>query len=365
MLQVAEQAAESTSPFGILADDGTLVEGHSLEEPPELLLSMLRWMVLGRAFDRRMFNLQRQGRLGTYAPIAGQEATLVGCGLALRDGDWFLGSYRDGLTAAIHGKPLEHIPHFYSGHPKTGIAPAGVHAPPLQVSVADQIPHAVGIAWGMKLRRAGTASLVLFGDGATSEGAFHDAANFAGVLHVPAVLICQNNGWAISVPRSSQTAATTIAQKAIAYGMPGEMVDGNDAVAVYRRVSRALERARSGGGPTLIEAITYRVGPHTTSDDPTRYRPAEELALWQNWRDPISRLRSYLEQRSLWSSEHQAALEEETNEEVGRIVQSFLNEPPPAPEAIFDHVYAVPPPHLQEQRDILTAHIASCQEKGA
>ncbi|HKO23552.1 MAG TPA: thiamine pyrophosphate-dependent enzyme, partial [Chloroflexota bacterium] len=201
------------------------------------------------------------------------------------------------------------------------------------------------------------------GDGATSEGAFHEAANFAGVLKAPVVLVCQNNGWAISVPRARQTASETIAQKGVAYGVPGLLVDGNDGLAMYREVHAALERARSGGGPTLIEALTYRIGPHTTSDDPTRYRPSDELALWQRERDPLVRLRTYLEREGQWDGARQEALEEEMRERVARIVTAALAEPMPPPEAIFDHIYGTPSPILEAQRRELRAHVQASGHK--
>lgn len=353
---------KTDEPAGILAPDGTVRPGARVDEPPELLLEMYRWMVFGRTYDARLFSLQRQGRLTTYAPVTGQEAIQVACGLALRREDWLLTSYRDGLAGIVHGVPPEHLALFFRGHPRAGQVPPEVNAFPIQIGIAEQIPHAVGVAWGMKLRGAGTAALALFGDGATSEGAFHEGLNFAGVFKVPAVLVCQNNGWAISVPRSLQTAAETLAQKAVAYGIRGVQIDGNDALGVHRTVSEALARARAGEGPTLIEAITYRLGPHTTSDDPTRYRQDGDLADWRDDRDPLRRLRAYLEAAGLWDQARQEALEEDARQWVARAVTTALNEPVPPPEAMFDHVYAVPPPFLQAQRDAVRAHPA--EEEG-
>lgn len=349
-------AADERRPFGVLASDGTVREGERVDEAPELLLDMYRWMTFGRAYDARLFSLQRQGRLTTYAPVAGQEAIQVGCGLALRQDDWLLPSYRDGLACAVHGLPPEHMALFFRGHPRAGMAPPGVNVFPQQIGIAEQIPHGVGVAWGMKMRGAGDAALILFGDGATSEGAFHEGLNFAGVFAVPAVLVCQNNGWAISVPRLRQTASDTLAQKAVAYGIPGRLVDGNDVLAMYRQTRAALDRAYAGEGPTLIEALTYRLGPHTTADDPTRYRPADELASWQQTRDPIARLHAYLESARLWDAERQAALEEETRERVAVIVKAALDEPFPSPEAMFDHLYATPTPPLEAQRREFLEH---------
>jgi pyruvate dehydrogenase E1 component alpha subunit len=234
----------------------------------------------------------------------------------------------------------------------------------LQIGIAEQIPHAVGIAWGMKMRKAAAAAMVLFGDGATSEGAFHEGMNFAGVFKAPVVLVCQNNGWAISVPRARQTASETLAQKAQAYGMPGRLIDGNDVLAVYREACAALARARAGEGPTMIEAMTYRIGPHTTSDDPTRYRESGELAEWKDARDPIVRLRAFLEREGLWDAARQQTLEAETQQRIAAAVTTALNEPPPPPEAMFDHIYAEPPSALAAQQREFLAHLGRQATEG-
>jgi pyruvate dehydrogenase E1 component alpha subunit len=341
---------ESKLPARVLDVDGAPAAGAVIDEPPELLLDMYRWMAFGRAFDNRLVSLQRQGRLSTYAPLMGQEAIQVGCGLALMPDDWVLGTYRDGLTYIVHGMPAEQIPLYFRGHPLACRMPPGVNVLPEQICIAEQIPQAVGIAWGMRLRGAHAAVVAMFGEGATSEGAFHEAANFAGVFNTPVVLLCQNNGWAISTPRSRQTASESIAIKAAAYGIEGTQVDGNDVIASYRTMRHALERARSGQGPILVEAVTYRIGPHTTSDDPTRYRQNDELATWRDTRDPISRLRAYLEKAGLWDDAKQGLLDEDVNARVARAVKNAINEPEPPPEVMFDYTYAVMPPALAAQR---------------
>ncbi|MDB5058654.1 MAG: pyruvate dehydrogenase (acetyl-transferring) component, alpha subunit [Chloroflexi bacterium] len=341
---------ESKLPVRVLDVDGTPAVNVEIDEPPELLLDMYRWMVFGRTFDNRLMSLQRQGRLSTYAPVAGQEAIQVGCGLALNDDDWALGTYRDGLACIVHGMPAEQLPLYFRGHPLACRMPPGVNVLPEQICIAEQIPQAVGIAWGMRLRGAKSAVVAMFGEGATSEGAFHEAANFAGVFNTPVVFLCQNNGWAISTPRSRQTASESIAIKAAAYGIAGIQVDGNDVIASYRAMHHALERARSGEGPTLVEALTYRLGPHTTSDDPTRYRPNEELAAWRDTRDPVGRLRAYLERAGLWDDARQASLEEDVNNRVAQTVRTAIDEPEPPPEVMFDYTYAVLPPALEAQR---------------
>ncbi|GCE28032.1 pyruvate dehydrogenase (acetyl-transferring) E1 component subunit alpha [Dictyobacter alpinus] len=356
-----EQDIRPPEPISVLAPNGSLQPGMQLEETPELLLEMYRWMTFGRIFDTRLIHLQRQGRLCTYAPVAGQEAAQIGCGLALQQDDWLFSSYRDGLASIVHGLPPEYVPLFFRGHPKAGAIPADVNVFGLQIGIAEQIPHAVGVAWGMKLRRAKTATLAMFGDGATSEGAFHEGTNFAGVFKAPVVLVCQNNGWAISVPRSRQTASETLAQKAVAYGIAGRLVDGNDVLAMYREARAALERARSGQGPTLIEAVTYRFGPHSTADDPQRYQPAGELTEWQDQRDPITRLRICLEREQLWDQTRQKALEEELREYIARSISNALTEEIPAPESMFEQVYAEPTPILQQQRQELLDHLKATQ----
>jgi len=361
---VQEQDLRPPEPVSVLAPNGTVQPGERVDETPELLLQMYRWMVFGRLFDTRLLNLQRQGRLILYAPIAGQEAAQVGSSLAMQYDDWLFASYRDGLACTIHGLPFENVVLFFRGHPKAGLTPEDVNVFGQQIGIAEQIPHAVGAAWGMKLRGAHTAALTLFGEGATSEGAFHEGSNFAGVLHAPIVLVCQNNQWAISVPRSKQTASQTFAQKAQAYGIPGRLVDGNDVLAMYREVCAALAKARSGGGPTMIEAVTYRFGPHSSSDDPQRYRSNAELTEWRDRRDPITRLRIYLEHAGLWNEERQKELEEELRAEIARSVTSAQSEPLPEPVSMFDHVYATSPALLEAQKQEFQAYLKKTQ-KGA
>lgn len=360
---IQEQGVRPPELISVLAPDGSLQPGAQVSESPELLLTMYRWMTFGRIFDMRLVNLQRQGRLFTYAPIAGQEAAQVGSSLALRQEDWLFGSYRDGLACIVHGLPSEYVPLFFRGHPKAGMVPPDINVFGQQIGIAEQIPHAVGVAWGMKLRKTQAATLALFGDGATSEGAFHEGTNFAGVLRAPVVLVCQNNGWAISVPRSSQTASETLAQKAVAYGIAGRLVDGNDVLAMYREVGIALERARAGQGPTLIEAVTYRFGPHSTADDPKRYRSTTELTEWQDQRDPLTRLRIYLEHEGIWDDSRQKTLEEEIRSEVAQAVTAALTEPVPPPESMFEQVYATPSPLLEGQRQELLEYLKTT-EKG-
>jgi pyruvate dehydrogenase E1 component alpha subunit len=320
-----------------------------------VLSDMMRWMKLGRAYDQRAISLQRQGRSGTYGPMAGEEAVMTGSAMALdHQRDWIVPQYREALALAIHGWPLWRHLLYLRGNPLGGYVPEDVNMLPIQISVGSQILHGVGLAWGLRLQKKDGAVLIYFGDGATSEGAFHEAANFAGVFKVPAILLCVNNGWAISTPRSHQTAAETIAQKATAYGFPGVQVDGNDPVAVYEAVSEALWRAHAGDGPTLVEAVTYRLGAHTTADEPSRYVPPAELAEWRA-RDPIPRFAAFLERRGLWDEARAAQVDREVEQTIAEVSARADAEARPPADAFFDHVYATPTPRLAAQREAFRA----------
>ncbi|WDT81939.1 MAG: thiamine pyrophosphate-dependent dehydrogenase E1 component subunit alpha [Candidatus Manganitrophus sp.] len=238
-------------------------------------------MVLIRTFDEKALNLQREGRLGTYASVQGQEAAQVGSAAALRPSDWIFPAFREPGVSILRGLPMRMIYQYWSGDERGSAIPEDQHDFPIAIPVGTHIPHAVGAAWAAQFKGDPVAVAAFFGDGATSKGDFHEGLNFAGVFHLPIVFICQNNHWAISVPLSRQTAAATLAQKAIAYGFEGIQVDGNDVFAVYTAVKNALEKARRGEGPTLIECYTYRLSDHTTADDASRYRKVEEVATWR------------------------------------------------------------------------------------
>jgi pyruvate dehydrogenase E1 component alpha subunit len=331
----------------ILAPDGTL-KGPLPDLEPEALRRMYRTMVVARTFDRRALNLQRQGRVGTFAPAAGQEAAQVGAALALAPDEWLFPTYRSHPAMLAHGMPLERLFLYPLAHALGGQAPEGVAIYSVAISIAAHLPHAVGAAWASRILGEHKGFLALFGDGATSEGDFHEAMNFAGVFRAPLVFLCENNGWAISVPRAHQTAAETIAQKAVAYGFPGVVVDGNDILAVYATAREALERARAGDGPTLIEAETYRLGPHTTADDPNRYRRPEELTEAERL-DPILRLRLFLEAKDLWSEGEEKHLQEEVGLEVREAFNRASATPPVTLAELARHVYASMPPGLAAQ----------------
>ncbi|MFQ5794178.1 MAG: pyruvate dehydrogenase (acetyl-transferring) E1 component subunit alpha [Candidatus Bipolaricaulia bacterium] len=335
----------------VIGDDGQADEQLEPKLSDKQLKELYRWMVLARTFDQRALNLQRQGRMYTYAPVSGQEAAQVGSAYALKSEDWTFPTYREHAVAIVRGIPLKAILLVWMGNEEGNRIPEDINHFTPSVPIATQIVHAVGVAWAAKLRGDKAVTLAYFGDGATSEGDFHEGANFAGVFKTPTVFFCQNNQYAISVPRERQTAAETLAQKANAYGFEGVRVDGNDILAVYRVTHEAVEQARAGGGPTLIEAVTYRFGPHTTSDDPTRYRSAEELEEWQQRRDPIERFRRYLEGKGLWSEAYQEELGEAVKAEVANAVEEAEAAPKRDIEEIFKYVYAEMPWILEEELD--------------
>jgi pyruvate dehydrogenase E1 component subunit alpha len=349
--------ASGGDPYRVLSDDGASVVSPAPDLPDEELQALLAEMVKARVASTRFFSLQRQGRAGTHAPVHGQEATVVGTASALQPAhDWVLPQYRELVGMGRYGDEILYRFALYQrGHPAGGHIPAPIRVFPIQIALAAQIPHAVGLAWAMKLKGDPGVACVFFGDGASSEGDFYEAANFAGVLRAPVIFLCVNNGWAISTPIPRQTAATSFAAKAAAFGFPGVRVDGNDALAVHAVVAAARERALAGEGPTLVEAVTYRMGPHTTADDPTRYEPAEQRAAWEE-RDPIRRLRTHLESRGLWDeARHQEA--EVAAAATMDAAWERAQATPVAPDAFFDHVYATPTPRMERQRAELRARL--------
>jgi pyruvate dehydrogenase E1 component alpha subunit len=340
--------------LSILDSDGTLDAAREPALSSDDLRALYRAMLLGRRLDERMVRLQRQGRIGTFAPIKGQEAAQMGSVYALRPTDWMVPSFRETAAMLHRGWPIEKLLLFFAGYLEGGQPAPGQHDLPICIPVATQVPHAVGLAYAARYRGDDAVVMVYFGDGATSEGDFHEALNFAGVWHVPVVLVCQNNQWAISVPLKKQTHSRTLAQKALAYGLPGIQVDGNDVLAVYAASREAVDRARAGEGPTLIECVTYRLGMHTTADDPTKYRSPEEVAAWER-REPLTRFAAYLEARGLRTD----GLEAEVDAEIAAAVQRFEAAPPADPLVMFDHVYGELPPELRRQREELAARLAA------
>ncbi|MCI0182568.1 MAG: pyruvate dehydrogenase (acetyl-transferring) E1 component subunit alpha [Acidibacillus sp.] len=329
--------------------DSVAPSQKELQVPVDVLLHMYELMWTIRHMDRRAVALQRQGRLGTYAPLEGQEAAQVGSALALRPQDFIFPSYREHGVAYIHGMPLKRILLYWNGRYDGCIPPDGVNLFPVSVPIATQIPHATGAALAAKLRKVDQIAVSYFGDGATSEGDFHEAMNFASVAELPMVFFCQNNGYAISVPLRKQMKVQQIAQKAAAYGMEGVTVDGNDVVEVYLAMRAAVEKAARGDGPTLVEAVTYRIGSHTTADDASRYREASEVEMWKG-RDPIARLEKLLNEHKLLTDAVAHDIQKRAEQVVADAMAEMQSEPPATLDQLFDHVYQDMPQELAMQK---------------
>jgi pyruvate dehydrogenase E1 component alpha subunit len=317
---------------------------------PDLAETLLTDLLFARRLSERMWNLQRQGRLTTVAPFAGQEATVVGVVRALDlTTDWLVPYYRDATGyGALGDEYVEELVVYWRGHPDGGRVPDDVKALPIQISLAAQLPHAAGLAWGLALRGEPGVVVTFVGDGATSEGDFYEAINLAGVHRVPLVVVCLNNGWAISTPTSQQTAAESFAAKGGAVGIPGLRVDGNDVLAVHEAARAARRRAADGDGPTLLELVTYRMGAHTNSDDPTRYVPDEQLAEWRA-RDPLERLRAEMRRSGLWDDARDAAAVAAVEARLEGIVERALAREV-EPTSALDHVVLDPSPRSRAQR---------------
>ena len=315
----------------------------------DLTRRLYRAMLMARTYDRKSTALQKQGRLATYAPFEGQEAAQIGSAATLEPDDWMVATYRDAAAMWMQGYPWELLVLGRTGDERGGSPPDHVPVLPPSITVGAHMLHAVGLSWASRLLGEPRIAITYFGDGATSEGDFHEAMNFAGVFQTATVFFCQNNQYAISLHRSQQTRSETIAQKALAYGIEGVQIDGNDIFAVYQVTREAVDRARQGGGPTLIEAVTYRLGPHTTSDDPSRYRDVDEVAEWKE-RDPLERVRRYLSANDAWSEAWQADLEAEASEEIERAVGLAEGLAPPAAEEMFLAMFEEPTPALLSQQ---------------
>lgn len=334
--------------FTLINPDGTVRDRLPLTL--EEMRSLYAEMVEARAYDRKAMAMQRQGRLATYAPFEGQEAAQIGAAAALRPDDWVAGTYRDAALMWRAGYPWSLLIAGRTGDERGGRPPEGVNILPPSITVGGHMIHAVGVAWAEKLKGSDRVALASFGDGATSEGDFHEAMNFAAVYRTPTVFLCQNNGYAISYPAAEQTRSESIAAKADAYGMPGARVDGNDVAAVLVAVGEAVELARGGEGPSLIEAVTYRLGPHTTSDDPGRYRDEAEAETWRQ-RDPLARVRILLEKAGGWDEGGQQELERRAEERIEAAVAEAEALPAPTVEAMFLRMYAEPTGPLRAQLD--------------
>ena len=344
-----------------LRDDGTVDPAVDPSLSPEELLLLFRKMLLLRALDDKAVILQRAGRIGFFVPSSGQEAAEIGSGYAIRDGDWVFPSYRDHGVALLRGYPLATLVGQLFGNASDAIkgrqmpnhwCDRAARVVSVSSPVATQLPQAVGAGYAAKLRGEKIAVIAYFGDGGSSTGAFHVGMNFAGVFRTPTVFFCCNNQYAISLPFAKQTASASIAGKAAAYGFDGVRVDGNDLLAVHKVTRDALDKARAGGGPTLVEAVTYRMGPHSTSDDPSRYRTQEECDAWGE-KDPFRRVTRHLARLGILDDEGSKRLAEEAREEVAGAVKDCETSPPVPPESLLEDVYAEIPWHLAEQRTML------------
>jgi len=309
-------------------------------------------MIVSRLFDEKCISLQRQGRMGTYASLRGQEAAQVGSAYALHPEDWLFPSFRENAANIVRRVPPEKIMAYWAGDERGEKIPEGVNNFTVSVPVSTQVPHGVGAAWAMKIGGEKTASLVYFGDGATSKGDFHEGMNFAGVFNLPVVFFCQNNQFAISMRNENQTASKTIAQKALAYGFEGIKVDGNDVFAVYKATKDALDKAKKGKGPTLIEAFTYRMEHHTTADDSWRYRTKKEVSEWAK-KDPIVRLEVYMKKKKLLTDSYKKKVLEEAKKRVEDAVKKMESMLPPKPGDLFDYMFEELPWNLVEQKEEL------------
>jgi pyruvate dehydrogenase E1 component alpha subunit len=318
----------------------------------DTLLDLYRWMVLTRVFDEKAIALQRTGRMGTYASSAGAEAIAVGVGCAMAPGDLLLPSYREHGAQLLRGVRMRDILLYWGGDERGSAHPPESQDFPVSVPVGSHACHAVGAAFAMQHRGQQRASVCVLGDGATSKGDFYESINVAGTWRLPAVFVVNNNQWAISLPRARQSAAETLAQKAIAAGFPGMQVDGNDVIAVRHTVTEALTRARNGEGPTLVEALSYRMSDHTTADDASRYRPGEELEAHLG-DDPLARLRTYLLDNGMLEGTAEQTLREACAAQVQSEVQAYLDTPPQPARAMFDYLHATLPEALHSQREAL------------
>jgi pyruvate dehydrogenase E1 component alpha subunit len=353
----------SAEYLSILDENGVVDKELEPKLSEELLLKLHRAMLAGRRFDERMLNLQRQGRIGTFPPIKGQEASQLGAVAVLEPSDWMVPAFREALAEIWRGKAMENFILYYGGYDEGSMVEKGRNDLPVSIPVGSQMLHAVGIGMAIKYRKQPQVAMTFFGDGATSEGDFHEALNFAGVYQAPVVFVCQNNQWAISVPRSKQTHAKTLAQKALAHGMPGIQVDGNDILAVYTAAKEAVDRARFGGGPTLIECYTYRLSLHTTADDPTKYRDPEEVAQWEK-KDPIIRFQTYLQNKGLLTAEVLEGLEAEIAKEIQEVVEKSEQRMTGGdPLDMFQHTYAELTPSLLQQQEEVRSNLALAQKE--
>ncbi len=347
----------SVQHLQILDENGKLDAKLEPKLSQDELLEMYRWMRLARGLDERMLKLQRQGRLGTFPPNTGQEAVSVPVALAMKEKDWFVGAFRELGGRLVRGEPMTSTLYYYNGWEEGNILPdKELRIMPTSVVIGCQIEHAVGLAWASRYKGEDAATVCFIGDGGTSEGDFHEGLNFAAVWKAPVVFIVQNNQWAISIPRKSQTLSTTIAQKGIAYDIPCLQVDGNDPLAMHVAITEALDRARKGEGPTLIEAVTYRLMMHTTADDPTKYRTKEEeKRAWE--KEPLLRFNKYLKDKGFWDDAQEEALLGEVKAKIEDAAKEFESPLDWKQDEPFKHVFGTEHPVITEQHKDFLANV--------
>jgi pyruvate dehydrogenase E1 component subunit alpha len=332
------QVAHGEHELRRVIDEDRDVDGLGEQE----LIDLYRSLILLRTYDERSLVYHRQGRIGTYAIFWNHEAMQAGSAHALADVDWIFPSYRESAIGLLRGMPASTVLHWWRGHPAGWWNPADYNVASICVPIATQIPHAAGLAWGKKLKGEAACAITYFGDGATSEGAFHEGANFAAVMNAPLILFCNNNQWAISTPLSAQTRAEALADKAAGYGIPGVRVDGGDVLAVYEATREAVERARAGDGPTFIEAVTYRTAPHATADDPRAYIDMERVEQ-EKANECVGRYERYLRTRGVLTDELDAEFRAEAIELMRRGIADAEAEPDADVSLLFEHAYANPP----------------------
>ena len=337
------QVAHGEHGLRRVIDEDREVDGLGEQE----LLDLYRSMVLLRTYDERSLVYHRQGRIGTYAIFWNHEAMQAGSVHALEDGDWIFPSYRESAIGLLRGMPPSTILHWWRGHPAGWWNPADYNVASICVPIATQVPHAAGLAWGKKLKGERACALAYFGDGATSEGAFHEGANLAAVMRAPLILFCNNNQWAISTPLSAQTRAETLADKAVGYGIPSERVDGGDVLAVYEATREAVDRARNGDGPTFIEAVSYRAAPHATADDPRAYIDLERVEQ-EKANECLGRYERYLRKHGVLHDDLEAGIKAEALDAMRQGIAQAEAEPDPDIGLVFEHAYVNPPPALAQ-----------------
>ncbi|HEX2865364.1 MAG TPA: thiamine pyrophosphate-dependent enzyme [Deinococcales bacterium] len=356
----ASPAGQFETPFQVLSPEGELLRPEYAPDP-ESIEKLYRQMVRIRYLDDRFIVLSRQNRMGGYPPFGGQEASQVGTVSALEPSDWLVPMYRNTGSGLAFGWSMLSAIQYWRTHPDGWRFPDELHMLPIIIDIASQYPHAAGVGMAMRMQGSDRVAMTYIGEGGTSQGDFHVGLNFASATKANTVFIIENNGWAISVPRKVQTAATVLAPRSAGYGMPGYLVDGNDVLAVNWVAREAVARARRGEGPSLIETITYRVRPHTTNDDPKAYRTEDESKVWSETRDPITRVRRYLEGAGLWNEDREAALHAEVASEFDAALAAADATAAPDPMVVMDNVMGAPTPNVVAQRRALEAAVQALE----